>query len=78
MTMSVNTIINGAIYAIVGVIVLFYLYANLVPEAQSAGDELNESGVPLGNLFVSGGFVFILVMVGLLLVIVRLAMPKGK
>ena len=74
----IGKVINGAIYAIVGVIVLFYLYAELVPEAQTAGDDLNASGVPLGNLFVSGGFVFILVMVGLLLVIVRLAMPKAK
>jgi len=47
--------INTAILAIVLLTVLFQLYSVLVPEAQTAGDSLNSSGVPLGNLFVSSG-----------------------
>lgn len=67
-----------AIDAIITIVVLFILYAALVPEAQSAGNDLNETGVPLGNLFVSDGFIFVLVMVGLLLVAIRVTLPSGK
>lgn len=74
----VTALVNKAIYAIVAIIVLFYLYAELVPTAQTAGDDLNASGVPLGSLFTADGFVFILVMVGLLLVVLATVLPKGK
>jgi len=63
--------INTAILAIVLLVVLFKLYAELVPEAQSAGDDLNESGVPFGSLFTSGGVIFIVIMAALLIVVVR-------
>jgi hypothetical protein len=69
--------LNTAIIAIILVVVLFKLYAVLVPEAQTAGDELNASGVPFGSLFTGGGLVFVLIMVALLIVIVRAFMP-GK
>jgi len=52
--------INTAILAIVLLTVLFQLYSVLVPEAQTAGNTLNSSGVPLGNLFVSSGVVFVI------------------
>ena len=51
---------------IIGIAVLFFIAAALVPEAQTAGDQLNASGLPLGTLFVSGGVVFILIAVALL------------
>ena len=70
--------LNQAIIAIVMIVVLFKLYASLVPEAQTAGDELNASGVPLGSLFSSDGIIFIIIMVALLIVIVRAIMGKGK
>jgi O-antigen ligase len=71
-------ILNTAILGIVLVTVLFQLYANLMPEAQAAGDDLNESGVPLGSLFVGTGVVFIIVMASLVILVVKAFMPSGK
>ena len=69
--------LNTAIIAIVLLVVLFKLYAALVPEAQAAGNELNESGAPLGSLFTGNGVVFIIIMAALVVVVIRAFMP-GK
>jgi len=66
-----DSAINKAILGFVFFIVLLKLYAVMVPEAQAAGNELNESGVPLGSFFVADGIVFLLIMVGLLILAVR-------
>jgi hypothetical protein len=68
--------IRTAIIAIVMLVVLFKLYAALVPEAQAAGDQLNASGVPLGSLFSANGIVFIIIMVALVIVVVTAFLPK--
>ena len=73
-----TAMLNTAILAIVLLVVLFQLYAELVPEAQTAGDALNASGVPLGSLFTSQGVVFVIIMAALIIVVVRAFMPKGK
>jgi hypothetical protein len=72
--------LNSAIIAIVLLVVLFQLYSTLVPEAQTAGNMLNESGVPLGSLFTGNGVVFIIVMASLVIVVVTSFMGglKGK
>lgn len=70
-------ILQTAILSIVLLVVLFQLYSELVPEAQASGDTLNESGVPLGNLFVSGGIVFLIIMAALIVLVVKSFMP-GK
>jgi hypothetical protein len=70
--------LNTAIIGIVLIVVLFQLYASLMPEAQSAGDSLNASGVPLGSLFTGSGIVFIIIMAALVIVVVTSFMPKGK
>ena len=67
--------LNQAILAIVLLVVLFKLYASLVPEAQAAGNELNGAGVPLGSLFTSSGVIFIIIMVALIVVVVKSFMP---
>ena len=72
-----TNILNTAILAIVLLVVLFQLYAALIPEAQSAGNALNASGVPLGNLFVGTGIVFIIIMAALLILVVTQFMPKS-
>jgi len=46
-----TAMINQAILAMVMIVVLFKLYADLVPEAQTAGNEMNSS-----NLCVTQGF----------------------
>jgi len=72
-------LVDKAITGIISLVVLFLLYAELVPEAQTAGNTLNAAGVPLGSLFVGGGLVFIIIMVGLLILVVRSFMPgKGR
>jgi len=70
--------LNTAILGLVLVTVLFQLYAQLVPEAQSAGDTLNASGVPLGSLFTSSGVVFVIIMAALIILVVKSFMPGGK
>ena len=70
--------LNDAILAIVLIIVLFLLYAELVPEAQTAGDTLNATGVPLGNLFTSGGVIFVVIMAALLIVVITAVLAMGK
>lgn len=70
--MKFNTnMINTAILGFVGIVVLFKLYATLMPEAQAAGDELNATGVPLGSFFTGGGIVWIIIMAALVILIVK-------
>lgn len=64
--------------AIVGVVVLFYIVAQLLPEAQTAGDAINSAGLPLGSLFTGSGVVFILIMASILIAIVYAFLPKKK
>lgn len=70
--------VTGAVEAIVLVVVLFLLFAQLVPEAQSAGNTLNASGVPLGSLFTGTGVMILLIMVGLLLTVLKVVMPSSR
>ena len=70
--------LNTAITAIILMVVLFKLYAVLVPEAQTAGDELNASGVPLGSLFTSSGVIFVILMAALVIVVIRSVMGGKK
>lgn len=71
-------ILNTAILSIILLVVLFTLYSELVPEAETAGDALNASGVPLGSLFVSGGIVFLIIMAALVILVVKAFMPGNK
>lgn len=76
---KLNTnMIQTAILGIVLLVVLFQLYATLVPTAQTAGDTLNSSGVPLGSLFASTGVVFVIIMAALIIVVTKAFMPGGK
>jgi hypothetical protein len=70
--------LSTAIIGIVLLVVLFKLYAALVPEAQDAGDELNASGVPLGGLFTGSGVVFIIIMAALVISVVLAFLPGVK
>lgn len=70
--------LNQAILGIILLVVIFLLYSELVPEAQSAGDTLNATGVPLGSLFTSSGVVFVIVMAALIILVVKSFLPGGK
>lgn len=69
-------VLQTAILALVLLVVLFQLYANLVPEAQAAGNSLNASGVPLGSLFVGSGVVFVIIMAALIILVVKSFLPS--
>ena len=69
------SILNTAILGLVLLVVLFQLYATLVPEAQSAGDDLAATNVPLGGLFVGSGVVFVIIMAALVILVVRAFLP---
>jgi len=75
---QIGSRVTSAVEAIILIVVLFLLFADLVPEAQTAGDTLNASGVPLGSLFTGQGVVILLIMVGLLLVVLRVVMPSSR
>lgn len=60
------------------IVLLFKVIASLLPEAQSAGDELQASGAPLGDLFSSEGVVWIIVMAAILILLVRSFLKKGR
>lgn len=55
---------------VVGILVVFQLLAALMPEAQTSGDALCDSGVPLGGLFKGSGVVFVLIMAGILFAVI--------
>lgn len=68
--------IEKYLYVFIIVVVLLKAIAELLPEAQTAGDELNATGAPLGSFFVSDGIVWLLVMAGLVLLFVKTFMTK--
>ena len=72
-----TNVLSTAIMAIVLLVVLFLLYAELIPEAQTAGNTLNATGVPLGSLFVGSGVVFVIIMAALIILVVKAFLPKG-
>lgn len=69
--------IKTAIIAMILLVVMFQVYATLIPTAQEAGDELNASGAPLGNFFVSTGVIWLLIMAALVFVVITAFWPKG-
>lgn len=75
---QISARVTSAVEAIILIVVLFLLFADLVPEAQSAGDSLNSSGVPLGTLFTGSGVVILLIMVGLLLTVLKVVLPGSR
>lgn len=75
---QITTRVTTAVEAIILVVVLFLLFADLVPEAQAAGNTLNASGVPLGSLFSGTGVMILLIMVGLLLTVLKVVMPGSR
>lgn len=73
-----SSTIEKYIMIFVLIVVLFKIVAALFPEAQSAGDELNSSGMPLGSFFASGGIIWLLVAAGLLFLVYKSFMSSHK
>lgn len=76
---NLNTgILNTAILGIVLLVVLFQLYAQLIPVAQTAGDTLCSTSAPLSGLFSASGVVFIIIMASLIILVVKAFLPGKK
>lgn len=80
--MADHTLIAKITGAIIGIVILVFVVAELVPEVNAAGDSLNATGAPLASLFASNGVVTLIVVAIPLLVIVGLLFlgmrTKGK
>ena len=75
---QISSKVTEGVTAIILIVVLFLMFAELVPEAQTAGNTLNKSGVPLGSLFAGSGVMILLIMVGLLLTVLKVVLPSSK
>ena len=68
--------ISGYIELFLLVVVLFIIVSELLPEAQDAGDTLNESGIPLGGFFAGSGVLWLIIAAGLIILIYKSFMGK--
>ena len=66
--LNADWIMNLAIAAIVG----FTLFAAVLPDIQTAGQTVNDTGAPLATLFLPGGVVILLLMAGVVIAAVKL------
>jgi hypothetical protein len=79
LTRGMNTgLIDSAIFALIIVAVLFKTASVLVPEVNTAGQALNDTGAPLGSFFAKNGLVVLIIMAALVLVAVRGFLGRGR
>lgn len=64
------------IVGIIGVVILFQVVAALFPTLTAAGDTLNTSGFPLGELFVTGGAIWYVFAAVIIVVVIKLLSDK--
>lgn len=76
--MAIGKRISSPVILIVTIIVLLQLFAGLFPEVRDSGNELNATGVPLGDLFVGTGVVALLIATGIFLTIVNNLLLKRE
>ncbi len=70
--------VDKYIYFFLMIVVLFKVVAQLLPEAQSAGDELANTSAPLSSFFAGDGIIFLIIMVGLVVLVIRSATGSKK
>jgi hypothetical protein len=77
---NMEKVLAGGIAVLVLIVVLINLGASLIPEVQSAGDDLNESleGENLGPMFSSDGIVPLIIVVGLLIAVIVAGVSWAK
>ena len=62
---------KNIVMVLLSICVILPLFTVMIPLMESGGDSLVSSGVPLAGLFSTGGLMFILIMVGLLLFVIN-------
>lgn len=70
--------VEKIVYGFVIVAILFYAVAELIPTMNTAGDSINATGVPLGSLFASGGLIFLIIMAGILILVMKNFLSRTK
>ena len=80
MTKKANLDVTKYVSVIVGVIVLFIVVAALLPTAITSGNSLNTSlgGTGIALLFASGGAIWTILAVGILIAVIYALMPKKR
>ena len=78
MAMNLSNVVRGVLVAIVGLTIIVTLASVLLPEAQTAGNTLNATGISLASLFASNGILWVLFVVGLFLFGVKVALEIAK
>lgn len=73
-----SNVIEKYVYAFVIIVVLFKIVANLMPTLTSAGNEVNATGITLGSLFASNGVLWIVLLAGIFLMVIKTVMGKKK
>jgi uncharacterized membrane protein HdeD (DUF308 family) len=72
-------IVGNIIMVVIGVVILFSILTATFPLLVSSGSALNTTGFPLGSLFKSADSAgWYLLAAGVILVLVRVLMPKDK
>jgi hypothetical protein len=72
-------IIGNIIMVVIGVVILFSIVTAVFPTLVSSGEGLSNASFPLGNLFATASSAgWYLLAAGVVLVLVRVLMPKGK
>lgn len=73
--LSVGTVITGVIL----LVVLFNVLATALPEVNTAGDTLNQSGLPLVSFFANNGIIMLAIMGAVIVTIIGyLGLSKRK
>lgn len=63
---------QNVLYGFIGILILFTFVAASIGDVQSAGDDLCNSGIPLGTLFAGTGIVFLLIAAAILVKTIRM------
>lgn len=75
--MDIEKLVYGLVLSILGIVVVFQLFAGTATTLINAGNNVSASGLPLAGLFGGSGIVLIIIVVGVLLMTVRLALKKN-
>lgn len=76
-SLSVNTI-KVYMIAIIMLVILFSVVASLFPTLMTAGDTLNSSGFPLGEFFATGGAIWYILPLAIILILFGVFALKSK
>lgn len=81
MVKKLTTLTNAVFTAIITLIIITIIFnysSVLIPEAQRAGDNINQSVGVLGGLFVGSSIIFLIVVVACFVLVMRIILTQRK